>query len=1356
MNTVFFVGRNSPAHALIGNVQRDCPSRTAARFRRQTPVTSKQTRVQGVTARQDCDGILLEWDRLHLPYSPSGRPVYAEFKHFNIYRSTLYFHDVSGMTPLMSGNQEPSLQSPATHSYKDMYPPANVDLYYAVTIVNGNGQEETKVDIRKVMFIGTTKKSSPLFSVVPAGFASNARVLHHSTAWNPRRNEYLVAFDFDVDDDGVPDQVAALRMDNQGKLVNRAIVNLTIPTTNNAGNQGWPSVAYNQPADEFMIIFQFRSGEMKYFSNKYVIISQRVMSSQTARAASPSVLIKAYGKLGPGQWIDVTSPVLIFNPATGGYVASVVFAEDVEVRKEVVGVFFDFKGKVQYTDAVCHFIKGDGYEPNLFYDSMRKEIYFTCTVESRGVRTLHLDLRSGLHLLVIDKRNASGAHASNLDPSQLNFIGYTNKTFARTRGYYNELLDRLILFWEDTENGRHTVTTASILITRQHYTKSLKPYSCLAEKQIKMPVPVYFPPTNGHLLLWQEQGRSAWVIGGELLQGNLQVSFGRDQTKLAAVYNSQLQSAFVTWQEGGLVFGRRIAMATPPVCFPRCSSGKTCAILDICVSATRDGCTIANGGCSHMCTSLSHWKVQCSCPKTMQLMEDTKTCQKVPPCHGMTPIKRPSSGKDYVCFRGASNNGCPADTYCHIGPAREFSKCCPAPLPSYTVMVATPSSVWKLLMNTQTSPASFRQLQINNPVIFTALAYDPVNKRIYWGDNYANTINRMTLNGDGGVEIVVGRDIGVVGGLAIDAQSNMLYWTDTSFRTIERTNLDGRYRRTLLSGLDKPKHIVLFKPARVMFWADVGAVAKIKRASLDGRNERAIIYKAVQQPSGLAVDDATWKLYWADEDLNKIESSDFLGRRRQKLYVKQPHTLALLNNRLFWSDKQTDTIHSVNKLTGKDRLTVIEGLTSVIEIIVFKSPRPVVHCRDPGGPDYGRRDPNPRPDDGDKYPQGSVINYECLNQFRLHGPVTRKCLQNGSWSGNAPECFPPPRFRETPVNMTVQDGQSVLLRCSAVSSTITWSKDGEVIRGGNFAYLTSGLLILKAYRDDIGWYVCNATNRGGSKVARAYLRVLRPREAVCGKTAVATRGKIVGGEGVFVAGSHPWQVMLWSKREKRHFCGGSLVAKSWVVTAAHCVTGRYSIGDIEVRLGKLFTNKRERRRQQTRLPNRIKIHPQFSDVTYESDIALIHLSREVIYTNYVKPICLPHSTNDLLQPGAIGVVTGWGRKGKGKNVRTRLRKVSLPIVDQATCKRSHPKYLVSNNMFCAGHYNGSRDDACDGDSGGPLAIDNSLTARADDYRWVLVGIVSWGDGCGEVGKYGVYTRVSNFVRWMNSHLDEDD
>lgn len=77
------------------------------------------------------------------------------------------------------------------------------------------------------------------------------------------------------------------------------------------------------------------------------------------------------------------------------------------------------------------------------------------------------------------------------------------------------------------------------------------------------------------------------ILLNSLTSGNLQVSIGREQTNLVAVYNSQLQSAFVTWQEGGLVFGRHIAVATRPVCIARCSSGKTCAMLDICVSETR-------------------------------------------------------------------------------------------------------------------------------------------------------------------------------------------------------------------------------------------------------------------------------------------------------------------------------------------------------------------------------------------------------------------------------------------------------------------------------------------------------------------------------------------------------------------------------------------------------------------------------------------------------------------------------------------------------------------------------------------------------------------------------------------------
>lgn len=99
--------------------------------------------------------------------------------------------------------------------------------------------------------------------------------------------------------------------------------------------------------------------------------------------------------------------------------------------------------------------------------------------------------------------------------------------------------------------------------------------------------------------------------------------------------------------------------------------------------------------------------------------------------------------------------------------------------------------------------------------------------------------------------------------------------------------------------------------------------------------------------------------------------------------------------------------------------------------------------------------------------------------------------------------------------------------------------------------------------------------------------------------------------------------------------------------------------------------------------------------------------------------------------------------------------MKVPIVGDTLCKRVHHKYLVTSNMFCAGHHNGTLGDACQGDSGGPLAIENSLTLSDDDQRWVLAGIISWGDGCGRQGKYGVYARVSVFVRWINDHINAD-
>ena len=91
----------------------------------------------------------------------------------------------------------------------------------------------------------------------------------------------------------------------------------------------------------------------------------------------------------------------------------------------------------------------------------------------------------------------------------------------------------------------------------------------------------------------------------------------------------------------------------------------------------------------------------------------------------------------------------------------------------------------------------------------------------------------------------------------------------------------------------------------------------------------------------------------------------------------------------------------------------------------------------------------------------------------------------------------PPRFQQTPSNTTADETENAMLLCSTSipDTTITWYKDGKVVSGDNFAKTSRGLLIVRVYREDRGWYVCNATNRAGTRLAHAYLNVVRPLEA---------------------------------------------------------------------------------------------------------------------------------------------------------------------------------------------------------------------------------------------------------------------
>lgn len=155
------------------------------------------------------------------------------------------------------------------------------------------------------------------------------------------------------------------------------------------------------------------------------------------------------------------------------------------------------------------------------------------------------------------------------------------------------------------------------------------------------------------------------------------------------------------------------------------------------------------------------------------------------------------------------------------------------------------------------------------------------------------------------------------------------------------------------------------------------------------------------------------------------------------------------------------------------------------------------------------------------------------------------------------------------------------------------------------------------------------------------------------------------------------------------------------------------------------------------------IHPRYNSnhSQFNHDIALLKLATPVELSNERRPICVGPSAfiQDLLKDSSSSVVSGWGRiRDKGLEA-DKLQKLSAPLADRTLCKQSSREH-ITRFMFCAGFADGLS-DSCQGDSGGPHATNYKGT-------WFLTGIVSWGEGCAEKGKYGIYTRVSRYYSWI--------
>ncbi|TRZ02522.1 hypothetical protein DNTS_026577 [Danionella cerebrum] len=242
---------------------------------------------------------------------------------------------------------------------------------------------------------------------------------------------------------------------------------------------------------------------------------------------------------------------------------------------------------------------------------------------------------------------------------------------------------------------------------------------------------------------------------------------------------------------------------------------------------------------------------------------------------------------------------------------------------------------------------------------------------------------------------------------------------------------------------------------------------------------------------------------------------------------------------------------------------------------------------------------------------------------------------------------------------------------------------------------------------------------------------------VCGQAPLNSR--IVGGADA-PEGAWPWQVSLQSTIGS--FCGGSLITNEWVMTAAHCFPSYLDMSTLVVVLG-LRTLDTPNTYETSRKAINVVIHPSHDSVTKENDIALMKLSSPVVFSDYISPVCLADHISNV-PPGTPSWITGWGDIQSGVPLPAPgiLQEAKIVIVDTNECDNLLGPGVITNGMICAGVMQGGV-DSCQGDSGGPMVSQQCSL-------WIQTGITSWGYGCGDPNKPGVYTQVAAFNAWIKS------
>lgn len=245
--------------------------------------------------------------------------------------------------------------------------------------------------------------------------------------------------------------------------------------------------------------------------------------------------------------------------------------------------------------------------------------------------------------------------------------------------------------------------------------------------------------------------------------------------------------------------------------------------------------------------------------------------------------------------------------------------------------------------------------------------------------------------------------------------------------------------------------------------------------------------------------------------------------------------------------------------------------------------------------------------------------------------------------------------------------------------------------------------------------------------------------------------RIVGGE---EANPHefPYQISLqWNfnieglRQPPMHFCGGSLIAERFILTAGHCVPNYSPDGFVEAVAGAHDFTQYDGAEQRRRVVERF-IHEDYAGGVNPNDIAVFRVDRPFVLNRNVQLISLPVAG---AIPTGMCTISGWGSTSFTTSpiYPDILMKTSIPVMDLDKCRSIYFEEVIEDSNVCAGTIEGTS-SVCSGDSGGPLV------QTTDDGSYVQVGTVSWGGiPCGGWKKPGVFVRVSHFIDWINDKVN---